>query len=130
MHVVVVGADITANFLTNRVLQREKAISSVTFFHSALPAVDYLQRQAERGTLPAALLLDVPRPLLNGWDVLDTLQPLASTLCQHCPVYALISSTWANEAAYVKLHPVVAGVFYKPFDGLKLQQLLSQMQAK
>lgn len=128
MHIILIDDDVISGFLTERVLRRDGATDTVSFFQSPHEALTHVQQiLTESGEVPEVILLDLNMPLMSGWDFLDALKPCEAQLAGRCAIYVLTSSLAPSDKDKAHHYRMVTGVLHKPLDRVKVQAIRAQV---
>ncbi len=125
MLIYLIDDDFISLFLTEQILLTEGLAADIVPFDSAPAALAALLPRL--GTcVPQVILLDLNMPVMDGWAFLQALEPHAAALQGRCRVYVLTSSLAHADTARARAHPLVAGIFHKPFDGDAVRAILAE----
>lgn len=78
--------------------------------------------QALEREQPSVMLLDINMSLVNGWEVLDRIEP------PQYPVYLISSSIDPEDIRKAEQHPYVKAYLEKPLSAEKLKSILVDIQ--
>ncbi|MDO7850265.1 response regulator [Hymenobacter convexus] len=126
MHTLLIDDDEIAVFLTERLLRRENFSDDIAAIGSGAEALAFLQK-ASVEELPRVIFLDLNMPEMDGWELLDALQPLQARLRGRCHIYILTSSLAHADAARGQASGLVAGLIRKPIDRDQILAVRAQL---
>ncbi|MBD2723042.1 response regulator [Hymenobacter armeniacus] len=127
MHTLLIDDDLIGVFLTERLLRREAFSDDIVTLSTAHEALTFLQ-QAAPDELPRVVFLDLNMPMMNGWELLAALQPIADRLRGRCRFYILTSSLAQADTARVDEFALVAGLLRKPIDSEQIRLVRTQLE--
>lgn len=102
-------------YLTEQVLRLEGSTTHIRKFGTAGQALAFLLPRLAT-ELPDLIFLDLNRPVLDGWDFLQALEPYAPLVRGRCRIYLLTSSLAPAHTARAKDYALVSGIIHKPID--------------
>lgn len=126
MQTLLIDDDEIAVFLTERLLRREGFSDDVASLGSGAAALTFLQKVPVEA-LPRVIFLDLNMPEMDGWELLDALQPLQARLRGRCHIYILTSSLAHADAARAQASGLVAGLIRKPIDRDQILAVRAQL---
>ncbi len=126
MHTLLIDDDEIGVFLTERLLRREGFSDDIAALSSGAAALAFLQK-ASLEELPRVVFLDLNMPGMDGWELLEVLQPMQSRLRGRCHIYILTSSLAYADAARGQASGLVAGFLRKPIDRAQIQAVRAQL---
>jgi chemotaxis family two-component system response regulator Rcp1 len=95
--VLMVDDDPTDIELTQMAFQRGGVDVSFSAVRDGAAAIRALEEATAKGRAPDLILLDLNMPVMNGWEVLETLQQRDDLRC--CPVVVLSTSDAPRDVA-------------------------------
>lgn len=113
MKIYVIDDDHLSTFVTLNMLALEDATYDISTFLSANEALEALQ-EVNEAEIPELIFVDLNMPIMDGWDFLDALAPLAPRLRERCSIYILTSSLDISDTNRLKDYPFVSGLIQKP----------------
>jgi CheY-like chemotaxis protein len=128
---LLVDDDPAANFINERFLQLNNLAEDLAIFENPLVALSWLEennwQKSQSLHLPDLLLLDINMPLLNGFEVLDTLLQWEWLPNRNVFVFLLSSSYHPGDLAKAQSYPL-AGYLQKPLDEAKIRQIIQAVE--
>lgn len=113
MRIYIIDDDTSSIFLTENMLALEDVTHDISTFLSAHEALESLQTGNE-DDIPELMFVDLNMPIMDGWDFLNALAPIAPTLSERCSIYILTSSLDISDTHRLKDYPFVSGLIHKP----------------
>lgn len=101
-----------------------KIANPFLFFTSGKEALDFLQVK-EASALPDVLLLDLNMPLMNGWQVLESLDVILPQLQKTISIYLVTSSIWEEDMKRAQKNMLIKEFITKPVFKNKLLEITS-----
>jgi CheY-like chemotaxis protein len=87
----------------------------VLYFYGGLQLIKYLEDNKTDGSnLPDIIFLDLNMPQFNGWNVLDALETLYSSLCKQVAVYVVSASIIPKDINRALSYDFVKDFIAKP----------------
>lgn len=108
------------NIVNNKLLKKFNASLEIIEFLSASSALKHLKTHPDQ--LPHYILLDINMPEMNGWEFLDSYQPLKLP----CKLFLLTSSIAHEDIKEAKKYPVVKGFLTKPLEEDKIRRIFTE----
>ncbi len=113
MKVFLIDDDRLSVFVTQHLLSLEENIGEINTFLSAKDTLDALFNGGE-SQFPDIIFLDLNMPIMDGWDFLDALEPIKSSLQDKCKIFILTSSLDTSDTEKIKDYPMVSYLIHKP----------------
>ncbi|MFD3001610.1 two-component system response regulator [Pontibacter toksunensis] len=113
MKIYIIDDDHLSTFLTMNMLSLEDATHDISTFLIAADALEALQ-EVHEDNVPELMFVDLNMPVMDGWDFLNALAPMAHRLRERCSIYVLTSSLDVSDTLRLKDYPFVAGLIQKP----------------
>lgn len=116
-------------FLCKVHIQKTYANMNVLSFDDPARAIDYFKNYFSIRPLETILLLDVNMPQFSGWDVLELLGDIDTSVKEKITIFMLTSSINPLDRQRAEEHPFVSGYLDKPLTGPSLVQVLRETEA-
>ncbi|GEO03385.1 response regulator [Adhaeribacter aerolatus] len=124
MKIFIIDDDEVSIFFARHLLLLENAAPDITTFLCAEEALQTLQASAVPD-LPDAIFLDLNMPIMDGWEFLEALAPIAQKITQNCRIFILTSSLDYSDILKIKDYPLVSGFIHKPIKQEDIQMVIS-----
>ena len=112
--IVLIDDDPINNFLCSKQINLFKSNVHITIFENPYDALNYL---GESFSLPDLILLDINMPMMSGWELLEELKTLDSTIP---PIFLVTSSTDQFDMDKAIGYNEIKSFISKPLDNSKL----------
>src|SRR5437870_1428363 len=106
--ILIIDDDPGNNFLCEIMVKKAIAGMDIQTFIQPEIAVDYVKKKYANGNaVPTILFLDINRPVMTGWDVLDTFKTFDNTIMQQFMIYIVSSSIAQRDKKRATENPLV-----------------------
>jgi CheY-like chemotaxis protein len=120
LKVLVVDDDEIIVFLHNMIMKDNGMASDSLSFQNGKEALDYLN-SANNLNQTCLVLLDINMPVMNGWQLLDSIQ--SSSYAKNIYVVMVTSSIDSEDREKASQYPQIIAYFEKPLNKKSLKQL-------
>ncbi len=101
--------------ITQIIIEKHKLFDDYSSFLEADVAINFLKDNVSQPhVLPDVILLDLNMPVFDGWDFLDTYDPIVSLIKKPIKVFIVTSSVDEKDKAKAKTYACVTGFISKP----------------
>ena len=122
--VMVVDDNIIDQMITTRILKTHYEYDEIMIVHSAVEALEYIDRHLDNlALLPNLILLDLDMPLMNGFGFLERFNKYCNVIKSKCAIVVLTASDVKNDLEKIKFHPQVSKLIAKPLNKSSLYQI-------
>lgn len=125
MRFLLIDDDSSNNLLTKISLKKVIVDAEVVAFTMPDKGLEYIENEFAQNPFPTILFLDINMPMLSGWDVLDKMETLDSSIKKYFTVYMLSSSVDPSDKQRAANNPLVSGYIEKPLNREFLRELFS-----
>ena len=123
--VMLVGDNPEANYINHKVLEIRKFSETIVSKTSVQSAIEYLKKNIDSPSLlPEIIMLDISKPVIRGYEFLDTFKKDPETM-QGSKIIVMSNSLNAHEIDAMLKRPSVAGYVNKLLLVEKLKILKS-----
>jgi len=118
MHTLFLVDDNTVDqFIMMSNLKKNPIFENIRRFDSGKSIIDHLLECKSRSAeLPDVIFLDLNMPQFDGWDVLETLSNIYSSLVKKIAVYIISASINKQDKIKAFSYPFVRNFFSKPIN--------------
>ena len=114
MDILIIDDDPVSVFLAKLLISGARVFKTVITYENPVGALSFIQAQLPQGLLPKVILLDINMPLIDGWQLLESLKADQFLLHGKCLIYMLTSSTDISDVDRARQHPLVTDIIFKP----------------
>lgn len=108
-------------------VQKSQTFEKVTHFTHPRAVLDYLMaHRSDPAMLPDVLFVDLNMPEMSGWEVLDELQQIYSSLPKPILIYIVTTAISSFEVARTEKYRFVKEFISKPLSFNKLLSIYDQ----
>lgn len=111
------------NDIMNEYVTMSEIPNDVNFFNRSIEALSYIE-QSDSINLPNVLFIDVSMPLLNGWELLNKLEPIIESRQWLPSIYIATSSVSNRDKNKAKEQKYLKGFLNKPIKLAKVVSIL------
>lgn len=123
----VVDDDKIYHFLLKNLLKQSGIEVASTFFTNGQEAIDHIKAISSADDMPDLILLDINMPIMNGWQFLEEMKVIASSLTKYPNIYMISSSNDGVDIDKSKEYDgSVKGYYLKPISKQDLEEIFSK----
>ena len=113
------------NFMHAKAMEKAGFAQKVRVFDNATSALEILKQLpvSHPENFPDVIFLDISMPEMDGWEFLDSIVDLSTTVLTNCRIYILTSSIDENDVAHSKQYDMVSDFISKPLTPERLQAI-------
>lgn len=123
--VVIIDDDDIFLFLCSKALQNVGHTEEIKKFTNSQQGLQYLLESSDV-TYPTMLMIDINMPLVNGWEIVETLERKKPDIFNHCKIFILSSSIDTRDKEKAMSYRNVAGFIIKPVSEAYLTNLAKE----
>ena len=113
----VIDDDIIYQIIVNKIIEKSEMFSSISSFKNGKEALDAVTNSFnDNETLPDIILLDINMPIMDGWEFMEGMTLLKSSITKQIIVYVVSSSIAAEDKNKAKTYPDILGYLSKPVN--------------
>lgn len=121
--VVIIDDDDIFLFLCTKALQNVGHTEDVKKFTNSQKGLEYLLNDISEADFPTLLMIDINMPLVNGWEIIETLEKKKPKLIQRCKIFILSSSIDTRDKEKALSYKTVEGFIIKPVSETYLREI-------
>ncbi len=124
---VIIDDDPIDHFLIKHVLRGTNYFDTTTYTVYGSLILDYIEEnKSNPEKLPDVILVDLNMPIFSGWDFLEGLQELCSSIQKNIKVYVLTSSIRPTDKEAAEQYPFVRSFISKPLEPYMIENITSR----
>lgn len=113
----VIDDDIIYQIIVNKIIEKSEMFSSISSFKNGKEALDAVTNSFnDNEILPDIILLDINMPIMDGWEFMEGMTLLKSSITKQIIVYVVSSSIAAEDKNKAKTYPDILGYLSKPVN--------------
>lgn len=113
----VIDDDNIYQIIVNKIIIKSGMFSEVSSFKNGKDAIDLVTESLHNSALfPDIILLDINMPIMDGWEFMEELQTLKSSIKKPITVYIVSSSIAIEDKNKAKTYPDILGYLSKPIN--------------
>jgi CheY-like chemotaxis protein len=113
----VIDDDAIYQIIVNKIIQKSEIFSTVSSFKNGKEAIDAVTNSLNNvESLPDIILLDINMPIMDGWEFMEELEILKSSITKKIIVYIVSSSIAIEDKNKSKTYPYILGYLSKPVN--------------
>jgi CheY-like chemotaxis protein len=121
---VIVDDDPIDHYLMQHILQDKTLFDQTTYTMDGALVLDYLEENTgDAEALPDVILLDLHMPNFSGWEFLDRLEKMYSSLAKNIKVHILTSSIRPADKERSRQYPFIKSYISKPFSEATFEKI-------
>lgn len=113
--------------IQNDIMQEYTALCDVpsesTYFTDGYKAIQYLKKASDE-ELPHVLFIDVFMPLMDGWEILEQLEPIMEKKQWSPSIYILTSSVSNKDREMARTQQYMKAFLNKPMNLKRMKPIL------
>ena len=113
----VIDDDAIYQIIVNKIIQKSEMFSAISSFKNGKEAIDVVTNSLNNcESLPDIILLDINMPIMDGWEFMEELETLKSSITKQIIVYIVSSSIAIEDKNKSKTYPDILGYLSKPIN--------------
>ncbi|MBG6111659.1 CheY-like chemotaxis protein [Flavobacterium sp. CG_9.10] len=113
----VIDDDAIYQIIVNKIIQKSEMFSAISSFKNGKEAIDVVTNSLNNcESLPDIILLDINMPIMDGWEFMEELETLKSSITKQITVYIVSSSIAIEDKNKSKTYPDILGYLSKPIN--------------
>jgi CheY-like chemotaxis protein len=120
-NIAIIEDDPISQFIINKTIKSTIYTENISVFSNGMAALDYFNLNLTTAeNLPDVILLDINMPVMNGWQFINQLSKLSTSIDKKIYIYLLTSSQNPDDLLQSKNLELVTDYLIKPLDKEKL----------
>jgi CheY-like chemotaxis protein len=113
----VIDDDTIYQIIVNKIIQKSEMFSTISSFKNGKEALDAVTNSLnDNEILPDIILLDINMPIMDGWEFMEEMTLLKSSITKQIIVYVVSSSIAVEDKNKSKTYPDILGYLSKPVN--------------
>lgn len=123
----IIDDDVIFKIIAQKIIQKSENLETLDTFSNGQEALASLESAVIKNeNLPDIILLDIEMPLMDGWEFICKIKPLASTLKEkQIRIYILSSSIAIEDKLKAQSNSNISGYLTKPISLKDLETIIS-----
>lgn len=123
--ILLIDDDTITNFVSSKAIKSVSPQLEILVAQDGQKGLEKLDELLTRNeALPAIIFLDINMPIMDGWEVLDTLISRNNTALLNISIYLYTSSVYIEDKNKAAQYSIVKRIISKPFNAEMIQEIL------
>lgn len=125
--ILLIDDDTITNFISSKAIKAVNPQLEILVAQDGQKGIEKLDELLSKNEqLPTIIFLDINMPVIDGWEVLDTLMSKNNTDLLNISIYLYTSSVYIEDKNKAAQYSIVKRIISKPFNTDMIKEILSE----
>lgn len=123
--ILLIDDDIITNFISSKAIKSINPNLEILIAQDGQKGIQKLEELlSSNDLLPAIIFLDINMPIMDGWEVLDTIINKNNSQLSNISIYLYTSSVYIEDRNRAAQYKIVKKIISKPFNADMIKEIL------